>query len=111
MSRPPPPNAALATLAATLGEDDTRELVRTYLREFPATLRALGGGDRAEAHRAAHSQKSTARLMGLPALAETFAALERDLARPGPPLSPARLAALAADFTLAVAPLRRFAEM
>ena len=42
----PPPNDALAELAAVLGTDNVRALVRTFLREFPASFEQLRGGER-----------------------------------------------------------------
>src|SRR5437868_4853181 len=79
MSNVPPPNDALAELAAVLGEDNVRTLVRTFLRDFPVSLRDLGGGDRKQRHRLAHSMKSNSRLMGAMNLSQRMAAIEQRL--------------------------------
>ena len=110
MSRVPPPNPALVELAAILGDDDVRTLVRLFLAEFPAALRAIASSGRDDARRLAHSQKSTARLMGAPALAEKMAALEQRLTAPGATLTAAELAAATGEFERAAAALRKYAK-
>ena len=60
----PPPNESLAELAASLGVDNVRTLVRTFLREFPNSFAQLTGGERQNRHRIAHSMKSNSRLVG-----------------------------------------------
>jgi HPt (histidine-containing phosphotransfer) domain-containing protein len=109
MSAVPPPNEALVELAAVLGEENVRSLVQTFLRDFPKSLKELGGGERKNRHRVAHSLKSNSRLMGAYALSERLAALEARLEpETGPDVLPADLAALAAEFEEVAAPLRSF---
>jgi HPt (histidine-containing phosphotransfer) domain-containing protein len=109
MTATPPPNPALAELAAVLGDDNVRTLVRTYLREFPLSLQQLGGGDRPTRHRLAHSMKSNSRLVGALTLSQRMAALEARLAdEKGHDVTPEDLAAITAEFEAAVAPVRAF---
>jgi len=109
MSAVPPPNAALAELAAVLGEDNVRTLVGTFLREFPGSLAQLSGGDRAHRHRIAHSMKSNSRLMGAMALSQRAAELEKRLDPAGTgDIAPEDLAALGREFETVAAPLRAF---
>ena len=110
MSNLPPPNESLAELASVLGEDNVRTLVTTFLRDFPQSLKELDGGERKNRHRAAHSMKSNARLMGANALSERMAELEARLEKEaGPDVTPADLAAIAAEFETVAGPLRAFA--
>jgi HPt (histidine-containing phosphotransfer) domain-containing protein len=105
----PPPNDALAELASVLGEDNVRTLVRTFLRDFPASMRELEGGDRKNRHRVAHSMKSNSRLMGAQALSKRMAALEARLeGESGDDITPADLTAIAAEFEQIARPLRAF---
>jgi len=105
----PPPNEALAELAAVLGDDNVRTLVRTFLRDFPVSLGELQGGDRKNRHRVAHSMKSNSRLMGAQALSQRMAALETRLeGETGGDVVPADLAAIAAEFEQVARPLRAF---
>jgi HPt (histidine-containing phosphotransfer) domain-containing protein len=109
MATTPPPNEALAELAAVLGEDNVRTLVRTFLRDFPASIKELGGGDRRNRHRLAHSMKSNSRLMGAIPLSERMAALEARLDHAeGADVGPQDLAAIAAEYEEIAAPLRAF---
>ena len=109
MSKAPPPNEALAELASVLGEDNVRTLVGTFLRDFPASFQELSAGDRSNRHRAAHSVKSNARLMGAIALSERMAELEKRLEAPaGGDVTPADLAAIKTEFEEIAAPLRTF---
>ena len=106
----PPPNAALAELAAVLGVENVRPLVHTYLGEFPAMFAQLTGGERRTRHRIVHSMKSGARVMGAAALSDHMAVLEARLARPdGPDVSPQDLAVITAHFEAIAPPLRAFA--
>lgn len=104
----PPPTDSLLDLASVLGEDNVRTLVRTFLRDFPISLRDLNGGDRKQRHRIAHSMKSNSRLMGAVQLSERMAALEARLEANGEDVKPEDLAAIAAEYESLAAPLRRF---
>jgi HPt (histidine-containing phosphotransfer) domain-containing protein len=106
----PPPNRTLAHLAAHLSEDDTRELVRIFLAEFPALHASLGKADVREAFVAAHSLKSSAQQMGLADLARRMAEMEAELAEGGGPVAPEALDAVRQEFERESAPLRAFAD-
>ncbi|MEQ1843501.1 MAG: Hpt domain-containing protein, partial [Verrucomicrobiales bacterium] len=107
MPSSPPPNEALVELASVLGEDNVRTLVRTFLRDFPASLKELSGGDRRNRHRIAHSLKSNARLMGAFVLSDRMAKLEERLAEEGGgDLVPQDLVAIKADFDQIAGSLR-----
>jgi len=109
MSTVPPPNEALAELAAVLGDDNVRTLVRTFLRDFPVSLKELAGGDRNNRHRIAHSMKSNSRLMGAHDLSQRLAALEARLEKPaGADVTPDDLAAIAREYEAITPPLRAF---
>jgi HPt (histidine-containing phosphotransfer) domain-containing protein len=109
MPSSPPPTDALAELAAVLGEDNVRTLVRTFLRDFPVSLRDLGGGDRKNRHRIAHSMKSNSRLMGAMELSQRMALLEARLeSETGADVNAADLAAIASEYETVAAPLRQF---
>lgn len=109
MSNVPPPTESLAELAAVLGDDNVRTLVRTFLRDFPQSLSDLGGGDRKNRHRVAHSMKSNSRLMGALGLSDRMAALEARLDEPsGQDVTAEDLAAIAAEFEAIAGPLRTF---
>jgi HPt (histidine-containing phosphotransfer) domain-containing protein len=105
----PPPNAALAELSDVLGTDNVRTLVRTFLRDFPASIRDLATNDRKSQHRFAHSMKSNARLMGALALSRQMAGIEERLAEEsGGDVTPQDIAAISAEFETVAAPLRNF---
>ncbi|MEY4941784.1 MAG: hypothetical protein RIQ93_3519 [Verrucomicrobiota bacterium] len=109
MPNTPPPTDALVELAAALGEDNVRELVRTFLRDFPISLRDLAGSDRKQRHRTAHNLKSNSHLMGAYLLSERMAALERRLAdETAGNVTPDDLAAINAEYAVIAAPLRAF---
>src|SRR4051812_47371230 len=108
MSNVPPPTDALADLAAVLGEDNVRTLVRTFLRDFPISMRDLNGGDRKQRHRIAHSMKSNSRLMGAMELSQRMAGLESRLESDGADVTPEDLAAITAEYEAIAAPLRAF---
>lgn len=105
----PPPNKALADLAAVLGDDNVRTLVRTYLREFPLSIQNLGGGERRDRHRMAHSMKSNSRLVGALELSQCMAELELRLAdASGRDVSAEEITSIKAQFETVAAPLRAF---
>jgi HPt (histidine-containing phosphotransfer) domain-containing protein len=105
-----PPNDALAALADVLGVDNVRTLVRTFLREFPDSMKKLEGGDRTLRHRLVHSMKSSTRLVGALDLSQRMATLEARLMTPdGDDLTAEDLAGINQDFAQIAAPLRDFA--
>lgn len=110
MSSVPPPNDELAELAAVLGEDNVRTLVRTFLRDFPVSLAELAGpGDRKNRHRVAHSMKSNTRLMGAHDLSHRMAALETRLEQPdGADITADDLTLIERDYEKIAGPLRDF---
>jgi HPt (histidine-containing phosphotransfer) domain-containing protein len=79
MPNPPPPNRAIAELVHGLGDEDARELVGMFLKGFDSMLVALAGEDREEQRRAAHSLKSSARIVGLMELSHLMGQLETRL--------------------------------
>jgi len=105
----PPPNPSLAELADILGEENVRNLVRTFLREFPLSYRALGNGNRQERHRLAHSMKSNSRLVGGKDLSRRMAEIEaRLMTDDGGDITPRELEMIAADFETLATSLRAF---
>jgi HPt (histidine-containing phosphotransfer) domain-containing protein len=109
MSSTPPPNAALADLAAVLGEDNVRTLVRTFLRDFPLSFKVLTEGDRPTRHRLAHSMKSNSRLMGALSLSQRMAELEKRLSdESGDDVTPQDLTMISTEFEAIAIPLRKF---
>ncbi|MBI5769829.1 MAG: Hpt domain-containing protein [Verrucomicrobia bacterium] len=111
MSAVPPPTEALAELAEVLGDDNVKTLVRTFLRDFPASLRELQSGDRKNRHRVAHSMKSNSRLMGAQALSQRMAGLEARLeGAVGDDVTPQDIAAITLEFEDIARPLRAFVD-
>ncbi len=109
MSQSPPPTPELTELAAVLGEENVQTLVRTFLRDFPISYQELGGGERKNRHRLAHSMKSNARLMGAHALSQRMAELENRLsAENGQDITPEDMVAIGQDFEAVAGPLRVF---
>lgn len=105
----PPPNEALAELAAVLGEDNVRTLARTFLRDFPKSFHELSNGEPKNRHRLAHSMKSNSRLMGAHELSRQMADLEdRFSGNAGADLSSAELAQISARFEAIASQLRAF---
>jgi hypothetical protein len=102
----PPPNEAIRELADVLGDEATREVVRLFLDDFPASIGKLGTGSREEQVMTAHGLKSSALHMGALGLSRRMAELEARLGKPGETVSEAELAGAMADFE-AVAPLLR----
>ena len=76
----PPPNSSLAELAAVVGEDNVRSLVRTFLRDFPASLGELTGGERTDRHRVVHNMKGSSRVVGAHDLSQRLGEIEERLA-------------------------------
>ena len=106
----PPPNSAIAELAASLGEDSARELADMFLTSFAAVLHDLKSADHEERKRAAHSLKSSARIVGASALSGRMAELEARLTHTSGDVTPADLAATVEDFERIAADLRAYAK-
>lgn len=106
---PTAPTEALAELASVLGEDNVQTLVRTFLRDFPASMQELASTDRKNQHRVAHSLKSNSRLMGAMTLSEYLAALEKRLEPENAPgVTAEELAKIRTEFEAIAGPLRVF---
>jgi len=110
MSSVPPPTDELSELAAVLGEDNVRTLVRTFLRDFPVSLAELAGpGARKNRHRIAHSMKSNARLLGAHDLSRRMALLETRLEVPdGADVTHDDITLITSDYESVAGPLREF---
>ncbi|MCC6416535.1 MAG: Hpt domain-containing protein [Opitutaceae bacterium] len=104
-----PPNTALVELAEILGVDDTRDLVRSFLKEYDGLIRAMTVPDREQQHRAVHSLKSSCRHMGLATLVRKLEALEARVMLPNGKVALEDIAAIHSEFERGVPPLRRFA--
>lgn len=109
MSRPPPPNPAIADLANGLGLEDARDLVRMFLDGFDSTLASLSAKEREERRRAAHSLKSSARIVGLMTLSRQMGELENRLSTPEGDVAPADISTARKNFETAAPTLRAFA--
>jgi HPt (histidine-containing phosphotransfer) domain-containing protein len=110
MPNPPPPNRAIAELVHGLGDEDARELVGMFLKGFDSMLAALAAEDREEQRRAAHSLKSSARIVGLMELAHQMSELETRLARPEGAVTTDDVSAARQNFEEDAATLRAFAN-
>ena len=106
----PPPNNAMAELAAALGEDSARELAEMFLTTFAAVLRDLNTGDRDERKRAAHSLKSSSRIVGATALSSRMAEIEARLTNTDGDITPEDIVATMADFEQIAIELRTYAR-
>jgi Hpt domain len=74
-----PPNDSVEALAAVLGEDAAKEIVRLYLSSFPETLRNLIDGTREDQLRLVHGVKSSSLHMGAMELSDRLASIESKL--------------------------------
>ena len=110
MPQVPPPNSAIAELVSALGEDSARELAEMFLTSFEAVLRNLNAGDREERKRAAHSLKSSARIVGASALSNRMAELESRLTNTAGDVTPEDLAGTIEEFERIAIPLRAYAR-
>ena len=108
MSHPPPPNPSIAELANGLGIEDARELVRLFLDTFESMLEALSTQRREDRCRAAHSLKSSARIVGLMTLSRQMSELENRLSGPTGDVSPADISAAREKFEEIAPALRAF---
>ncbi|MEO6244086.1 MAG: hypothetical protein ABIQ12_01515 [Opitutaceae bacterium] len=105
----PPPNPSLLELAAVVGEDNARNLVRTFLRDFPSALGALPLAERKTQHRLIHSMKSSTRVVGASDFSQKLAGLEAKLAEASlPDLTSAEIQHLVVEFEAIATPLREF---
>jgi HPt (histidine-containing phosphotransfer) domain-containing protein len=104
----PPPNASIAELASGLGLEDARDLVRLFLDSFDETLAALSAKDLTERRRAAHSLKSSARIVGLLGISQQMAELELRLSSPPGDVTPADISAARKEFETVAPALRAF---
>lgn len=112
----PPPTPELAQLFSILGDADSRELARVFLRNTPQLLVDLdtiasSTEEPSPAQLAAHSLKSTARLVGATALASHAAALELYLATPASAPTPQALESIRAEAARAHALIAPFAGL
>jgi hypothetical protein len=103
-----PPNEDLVALAAVLGDDATRDIVRLFLHSFPESMRRLTNGTHDEQVRIVHGIKSSALHMGATALSQRMAATEAKLGRPGEKFTEADMAAILADFKAVEPELRQY---
>jgi HPt (histidine-containing phosphotransfer) domain-containing protein len=110
MSLAPPPNPAIAELASALGDESARELVDMYLASFEAMLRDLKSSDFNQRKRAAHSLKSSSRIVGATALSNRMADLEARLTNSRGDITPEDLTATVADFDQIAVPLRAYSR-
>ena len=110
MPHVPPPNSAIAELASALGEESARELAEMFLTSFEAVLRDLNSGDREERKRAAHSLKSSARIVGASALSARMAELEARLTNTEGDITPKDISATLEDFERIAVQLRAYAR-
>ncbi|MEO7415002.1 MAG: Hpt domain-containing protein [Opitutaceae bacterium] len=108
MSHPPPPNASIAELASGLGMEDARDLVRMFVDSFDSMLAALSASRREDRCRAAHSLKSSARIVGLMTLSRQMGELEDRLSGPTGDVSPADILAAREKYEAVAPTLRAF---
>lgn len=115
----PPPTPELAEISEIIGLDDARELARTFLADAPRLIADLNNSAPADSaagapprsHLAAHSLKSTSRLVGAHPLSALAAALERQLNAGGPMPTAAEIEAIQTEFTRFSPALVRFIEL
>jgi HPt (histidine-containing phosphotransfer) domain-containing protein len=89
--------------------EDARDLVRMFLDGFDSTLAALSAPEPEERRRAAHSLKSSARIVGLMPLSRQMAELENRLSTPQAEVLPADISTAREKFEAAEPTLRAFA--
>lgn len=106
----PPPNSAIEELATALGEESARELAEMFLTSFAAVLQDLGAKDREQRKRAAHSLKSSARIVGADLLSSRMAELEARLTNTPGDVTPADISATIEEFERIAVALRAYAH-
>jgi HPt (histidine-containing phosphotransfer) domain-containing protein len=112
---PQPPTPELAELVELLGPADTRELTRTFLHDTPRLIADLADSSLAPSgpsvqQIAAHSLKSTSRLVGANALATLAGLLETRLVAGGPPPTVTEILAINDEYERVAKLLARFAQ-
>lgn len=100
----------MAELASALGEDSARELAELFLTTFEAVLRDLNAGDRDQRKRAAHSLKSSSRIVGATALSNRMSELETRLTHTKDDITQEDIIATMADFERIAVILRAYAR-
>ena len=100
----------MAELASALGDESARELAEMFLTSFEAVLRDLNAGDREQRRRAAHSLKSSSRIVGASALSSRMSDLEARLTNTTDDVTPEDIVATMADFELIAVLLRAYAR-
>jgi HPt (histidine-containing phosphotransfer) domain-containing protein len=106
----PPPNSAIEELATALGEDSARELAEMFLTTFEGVLRDLNAGDHDQRKRAAHSLKSSSRIVGATALSARMSELETRLTHTTNKITPEDITATMAVFERIDVVLRAYAR-
>ena len=115
MAALPPPTPELAELAELLGPADARELTRAFLRDTPKLIADLADATATPSgpsvrQLAAHSLKSTSRLVGATALSILADQLEARLVKGGLPPTVTEILAINDEFERIGAILGRFAQ-
>lgn len=110
-----PPTPELAELAELLGPADARELTRTFLHDTPRLIADLADVSAAPSgppvqQIAAHSLKSTSRLVGANGLAVLAGNLETRMAGGGHPPSVTEILAINDEYERVGRILSRFAQ-
>ena len=99
----PPPTPELVELSAILGPANAREVTLTFLHDTPQLIADLAfataaAGEVSPCQLAAHSLKSTARLVGAHTLSTMAAAIEARLVAAGPTPTRAEIEAIRTEF-------------
>ncbi len=112
----PPPTPELAEISEIIGLGDARELARTFLADAPRLIADLDNsapanrspGSPPRCRLAAHSLKSTSRLVGAHPLSALAATLELRLIAAGPAPTATEIEAIRAEFARFSPALLRF---
>ena len=100
----------MAELASALGDQSARELAEMFLTTFEAVLRDLNAGDHDQRKRAAHSLKSSSRIVGATALSARMSELEARLTHTDGKVTQEDIMATLADFERIAVSLRAYAR-